>query len=130
MTPMAEASTGSAGTSGASTGSAGTVGWAPPGRTPGETNLVLWGIGTSRTFRAHWMLAEMALPYVSRRIQSRTGETMQAEYLRLNPRHKIPLLQHDPLVMTEAPRSSSILPSGSRRRTGCSCRPRRRRAQS
>jgi glutathione S-transferase len=79
-----------------------TVTWEPPGCIHPETPLVLWGIGTSRTFRAHWMLAELGLPYVSRRIQSRTGETMAPEYLKLHPRHKIPLLQHGDLVMSES----------------------------
>jgi glutathione S-transferase len=78
------------------------VTWQPPGCAHPETPLVLWGIGTTRTFRAHWMLAELGLPYVSRRIQSRTGETMQPDFLKLNPRHKIPLLQHGDLVMTES----------------------------
>jgi glutathione S-transferase len=77
-----------------------TVRW-PGGPCP-DIPLVLWGIGTSRTFRAHWMLAELDLPYASRRIQSRTGETMEPEFLKLNPRHKIPLLQHGDLAMAES----------------------------
>jgi len=48
------------------------------------------------------MLAELGLPYISHRIQSRTGETMTSEYLKLNPRHKIPTLQHGSLCMTES----------------------------
>lgn len=76
--------------------------WGPPGTTATDASLVLWGVGTSRAFRAHWMLAEMRLPYISHRIQSRTGETMTAEYLKLNPRHKIPTLQHGELCMGES----------------------------
>jgi glutathione S-transferase len=79
-----------------------TVRWETPGGPCPETPLTLWGIGTSRTFRAHWMLAELGLPYTSRRIQSRTGETMEPEFLKLNPRHKIPLLQHGALAMAES----------------------------
>lgn len=56
-------------------------------------NLVLWGVGTSRTVRAHWALAELGLPYETRAIGPRTGETKTAEYTRLNPRQKVPLLQ-------------------------------------
>ena len=41
--------------------------------------LVLWGIGTSRTLRAHWALRELGLDYQSRPIQSRTGETKTPE---------------------------------------------------
>jgi glutathione S-transferase len=78
------------------------VWWGPPGATAKDASLVLWGVGSTRAFRAHWMLAEMGLPYISHRIQSRTGETMTAEYLKLNPRHKIPTLQHGALCMGES----------------------------
>ena len=56
-------------------------------------DLVLWGVGTSRTVRAHWALAELGLAYETRAIGPRTGETKTAEYTRLNPRQKVPLLQ-------------------------------------
>jgi glutathione S-transferase len=65
-------------------------------------DLTLWGIGTSRTFRVHWMLLELGLEYESRQIQSRSGETLTDEFLRLNPRHKVPVLQHGSLVITES----------------------------
>jgi glutathione S-transferase len=58
--------------------------------TPG---LILWGVGTSRTVRPHWALAELGLNYETRAIGPRTGETKTAEYTRLNPRQKIPFLQ-------------------------------------
>ena len=63
---------------------------------------VLWGIGTSRTFRAHWALIELGLEYRCERIQSRSGETETPAYRRLNPRGKIPLLQDGPLVLSES----------------------------
>jgi glutathione S-transferase len=78
------------------------VWWGTPEISAKDASLVLWGVGTTRAFRAHWMLAEMGLPYISHRIQSRTGETMSAEYLKLNPRHKIPTLQHGTLCMGES----------------------------
>jgi glutathione S-transferase len=65
-------------------------------------DLTLWGIGTSRTMRAHWMLLELGLEYEFHPIQSRTGETKTDEFLRLNPRHKIPVLQHGSLVLSES----------------------------
>ena len=64
--------------------------------------LTLWGIGTSRTIRAHWMLLELGLDYETRPVQSRSGETLTDEFRRLNPRHKIPVLQHKSLVLTES----------------------------
>ena len=65
-------------------------------------DLTLWGVGTSRTIRAHWMLLELGLEYEFHPIGSRTGETMTDEFMRLNPRHKIPVLRHGSFVLTES----------------------------
>jgi glutathione S-transferase len=65
-------------------------------------DLTLWGAGTSRTMRAHWMLLELGLDYQFHPIGSRTGETQTSEFLQLNPRHKIPVLQHGSFVLTES----------------------------
>ncbi len=62
----------------------------------------LWGVGTSRTMRAHWMLAELDLPYERRAITSRSGETFTPEYTQLNPSRKIPALQEGDFVLTES----------------------------
>ena len=62
----------------------------------------VWGIGTARTLRVHWILHELGLPYDTRAIQSRTGETQTEEYLALNPRGKIPTLVEDDLVLAES----------------------------
>jgi glutathione S-transferase len=64
--------------------------------------LILFGVGTSRTIRAHWMLLELGLQYESRPIQSRSSETLTDEFKKLNPRHKIPVLQHKTFVLTES----------------------------
>lgn len=64
--------------------------------------LTLFGVGTSRTIRAHWILLELGLEYETVAIQSRTGETLSEDYRRLNPRHKIPVLQHGSFVLTES----------------------------
>jgi glutathione S-transferase len=69
--------------------------------------LVLWGVGTSRTVRAHWALHELDLDYECRAILPRTGETQTAEYTKLNPRQKIPLLQDGDFKIAE---SSAIAP--------------------
>lgn len=65
-------------------------------------DLTLWGIGTPRTMRAHWMLIEYGLDYDSRPIQPRTGETMTAAFLALNPKHKVPVLRHGEIVLSES----------------------------
>jgi glutathione S-transferase len=63
---------------------------------------ILWGVGTSRTIRAHWALHELGLPFQLRPIQPRTGETQTPEFTALSARQKIPLLQDDDLVLTES----------------------------
>jgi glutathione S-transferase len=65
-------------------------------------NLTLWGIGTPRTLRAHWILAEFGIEYERRPITSRSGETYTPEFLALNPKHKIPVLQHGDRIITES----------------------------
>lgn len=65
-------------------------------------SLILWGVGTTRTIRAHWALHELDLPYASRPILPRSGETKTAEYTALNPRQKIPLLQDGDLTIGES----------------------------
>ena len=67
-----------------------------------STDLTVWGVGTSRTMRVHWMLKELGLAYECHPIQSRTGETLTDEFRRLNPWHKIPVLRHGSLVLTES----------------------------
>lgn len=63
---------------------------------------VVWGVGTTRTIRPHWMLREFGIDYETRPIQSRSGETYTEEFLALNPKHKIPVLQHGPVVLSES----------------------------
>ena len=64
--------------------------------------LTLWGVGTSRTIRAHWAMFELDLPYTTKPIGPRTGETKTAEYTSLNPRQKIPLLQDGDFCIGES----------------------------
>ena len=66
------------------------------------THLILWGATTSRTLRAHWAMAELGLPYQSRPIGPRTGETKTDEFTALTARQKIPLLQDGDLILTES----------------------------
>ncbi len=63
---------------------------------------ILWGVGTSRTLRALWMLHELDLPYEHRRITSRSGETLTPEYTALNPSQKIPTLQEGDFLLSES----------------------------
>lgn len=65
-------------------------------------DLILWGAGTARTIRPHWALFELDLPYIKKPIGPRTGETKTAEYTKLNPRQKVPLLQDGDLTLGES----------------------------
>jgi glutathione S-transferase len=64
--------------------------------------LTLWGVGTSRTIRAHWAMHELGLDYKCNPILPRSGETKTAEYTKLNPRQKIPLLQDGDFTIGES----------------------------
>lgn len=65
-------------------------------------DLVVWGIGTSRTFRVHWALIELDLPYRTVPLKTRTVDMEDLKFLSLNPRKKIPVLQDGDLVLTES----------------------------
>jgi len=71
--------------------------------------LMLWGVGTSRTMRAHWALHELGLDYECRPILPRTGETQTQEYTSLNPRQKIPLLEDGDFKIAESPAIAAYL---------------------
>ena len=64
-----------------------------------ETNLVIYGVVTSRTLRAHWAMAELGLTYRTEQIQSRSGQTTTPEYTALDPRQKVPVLQDGDFVL-------------------------------
>lgn len=62
----------------------------------------VWGVGTSRTMRAHWMLCELDLPYESREIIPRTESMRDPDFMRLSPRGKLPLLEDGDVTIGES----------------------------
>ncbi len=62
----------------------------------------VWGIGTSRTLRAHWMLAELGLDYETREIIPRTPSMDDPDFCALNQRSKVPVFEHGDLVIGES----------------------------
>lgn len=64
--------------------------------------IVLWGGGTPRTLRPHWMLSELDVPYEARPIGPRTGETQTAAYRAVNAKQKVPALQDGDFILTES----------------------------
>ncbi len=65
-------------------------------------NRILWGVGTSRTIRAHWALIELNLSYKTEIIRTRTTDTETAAFKSVNPRQKIPVLQDGTLTLGES----------------------------
>ena len=65
-------------------------------------NRILWGVGTSRTIRAHWALIELNLSYKTQIIRTRTTDTETPAFKSVNPRQKIPVLQDGTLTMGES----------------------------
>jgi len=66
------------------------------------TAIHVWGIGTTRTLRAHWTLQELGLTYGTTPIRSRTPEQTSAAYRAVNPLQKIPVLEIDGLRYGES----------------------------
>ncbi len=67
-----------------------------------KDRLEVWGVGTARTIRVHWALQELKVPHTVQPVQSRSGETQTPDFLALNPRGKIPVLQHGDLRLAES----------------------------
>jgi glutathione S-transferase len=68
-----------------------------------ETQVILWGVGTSRTIRPIWVAEELELSYVVKSIGPRTGETQTDAFTKINPKQKIPLLQDNDFYISESP---------------------------
>jgi len=71
----------------------------------GETKSMrtLWGIGTTRTLRAHWALIELGLDYHSQPIQTRTPGMETPAFTAISVKRKIPVLVDGDLVLSESP---------------------------
>jgi len=62
----------------------------------------IWGVGTARTLRAHWMLCELDVDYEWREIIPRTDTMRNEAFLRLSGRGKVPILEHGNIVIGES----------------------------
>jgi glutathione S-transferase len=66
------------------------------------TTRTVWGIGTSRTIRAHWALLELELDYNIEIVRTRTPDTETEIFKSINPRQKIPVLQDGFITIGES----------------------------
>ncbi len=67
-----------------------------------KVDIEFWGAGTARTLRPIWTAEELDLKYKLNPIGPRTGETQTTEYLKLNPKQKIPLMRHGDFFLSES----------------------------
>lgn len=74
-----------------------------------STMLKLWGVGTSRTLRAHWALIELGLDYKIIEIRPRSAAMDQSDFLAVSPDKKVPVLQDGTLTISESPAISIYL---------------------
>jgi glutathione S-transferase len=64
--------------------------------------LTLYHAIPSRSSIARWMLEEIGEPYEIRLLNLQSGENRKAAYLGINPMGKVPALDHDGVIVTEA----------------------------
>lgn len=67
-----------------------------------ESDVEVWGAGSTRSMRVVWTLLEFGVPFSHHAIGSRTGETLTEEYKALNPKQKIPTFRHGDVVLSES----------------------------
>lgn len=64
--------------------------------------LTLYHAVPSRSSIARWMLEEVGQPYEVRLLDLQKGEQRRPDYLAVNPMGKVPAVDHDGVVVTEA----------------------------
>tara|TARA_B100000029_G_scaffold339836_1_gene332015 strand:+ start:508 stop:1206 length:699 start_codon:yes stop_codon:yes gene_type:complete len=67
-----------------------------------KNKIKIWGAGTVRTLRPIWVAEELSLDYQLYPIGPRTGETQTEEFTDLNPKQKIPFLEHGDIKLSES----------------------------
>ena len=64
--------------------------------------LRVWGVGTARTMRPHWMMCELGLDYEVKGVLPRSSAMESPEFLAISPRRKVPMLEHGDLIVGES----------------------------
>ncbi|MGG6265051.1 glutathione S-transferase family protein [Leptolyngbya sp. AN03gr2] len=65
-------------------------------------NLIVYGVGSLRSLRVHWILHELNIPYKTEPIQSRSEQTKTSAYSAIHPGRKIPCLQDGSFIISES----------------------------
>jgi glutathione S-transferase len=97
-------------------------------RVPGEFDmLTLYHAVPSRSAITRWMLEEVGEPYDIHLLDLQAGDNNKPDYLAVNPMGKVPALDHDGVIVTEAaaictyladtfPKAGLNVPVGDKRR--------------
>ena len=64
--------------------------------------IKIWGSKTPRTLRPIWIAEELEIKYQHFSISPRSGETLTKEYTNLNPKQKIPFMEHGDFKLSES----------------------------
>jgi glutathione S-transferase len=64
--------------------------------------MKLYEFAPTRSIRVRWTLQEIGVPFESIRIDMRANEHKSAEFLKINPAAKLPVLVDDGVVLTES----------------------------
>jgi glutathione S-transferase len=64
--------------------------------------LTLYHAIPSRSSIVRWMLEEVGEPYEVRLLNLQAGDSRKPDYLAVNPMGKVPVIEHDGVVVTEA----------------------------
>ena len=64
--------------------------------------IKIWGSKTPRTLRPIWIAEELEIEYEHLSISPRSGETLTKEYTKLNPKQKIPFMEHGDFKLSES----------------------------
>ncbi len=67
-----------------------------------EREIILYGSGTLRTLRVHWILNEMSIPYCSIDFSPESEYANSDEYKNINLTSKIPSIQINGVAISES----------------------------
>lgn len=65
-------------------------------------SISVYGGRFGSSFRVHWMLTELGLPYETKTLDMRAGEHKQPPYLAINPAGQVPAMVYDGFTITES----------------------------
>lgn len=65
-------------------------------------NITVFGSAMGTSFRVHWALHELGLPYETKKLDFASGEHKSPAFLEMNPMGQIPVIKVDEFVLPES----------------------------